>query len=60
MRPYSLWMLQRVQRARQALQGEDRQRADTWLDSIGARSLIDFPSLPPLVREGLSVALARA
>jgi glutathione S-transferase len=59
-RPYSLWMLQRVQRARQALQGEDRERADAWLGSIGARSLIDFPPMPPLAREGLSVAVATA
>mgnify|MGYP005754243875 CR=1 FL=1 len=59
-RPYSLWMLQRVQRARQSLQDEERAFTDAWLASIGAQALLDSPSMPKLVRKGLSVAVARA
>lgn len=54
-RPYSLWMLQRVRDHLCALQGEDRRRADALLRDVGADALLDFPDPPRLARDKLSV-----
>ncbi|MGY4830709.1 glutathione S-transferase family protein [Sphaerotilaceae bacterium SBD11-9] len=57
-RPYSLWMLQRVLRVYRGLEGAERERADRLLDAVGGQALRGFGELPPLVRDGMSVALA--
>lgn len=54
-RPYSLWMLQRVRDHLLSLRGEDRTRADALLQAVGADALIDFPDPPRLARDRLSV-----
>lgn len=54
-RPYSLWMLQRVRDHFKRLGEGERLRAEALLREVGAGSLIDFPDPPRLVRERLSV-----
>lgn len=54
-RPYSLWMLQRVRDHLRALDGADRARAEVLLHEVGAQALIDFPDPPRLARDRLSV-----
>lgn len=54
-RPYSLWMLQRVRDHLVGLSDVDRARADAWLHTVGAEALVDFPDPPRLQRDGLSV-----
>lgn len=55
LRPYSLWMIQRVRDHLADLQGQDRARADALLHTIGAETLIDFPDPPRLAQEKLTV-----
>ena len=57
-RPYSLWMLQRVLDARAALSPPQRERADRLLDTVGGQGLREIAGLPRLARAGLSIALA--
>jgi glutathione S-transferase len=57
-RPYSLWMMQRARDVYCSLKGEDRTRADTWLDQVGGGQFRLFQDPPRLVRSGLSVTLA--
>lgn len=47
-RPYSLWMMQRIRDHLLSLMGEERERVDEFLRSIGAEALIDFPDPPRL------------
>ncbi len=54
-RPYSLWMIQRIRDHLSALDTADRDNADAFLRSIGADLLIDFPDTPRLVQDKLSV-----
>lgn len=54
-RPYSLWMLQRVRDHLRALEGAERARAEALLQDIGAQALIHFPDPPRLARDRLSV-----
>jgi len=48
--PYSVWMLQRVQAAHAALDGEARARSRATLESLGARELVERPAAAKLVR----------
>lgn len=57
-RPYSLWMMQRARDVYESLAGDERARADAWLDSIGGQAFREYQGPPRLVRSGLSVALA--
>ena len=57
-RPYSLWMLQRVLDTRRELTPPQRERADQLLDAVGGAGYRGFQDLPRLARAGLSVALA--
>ena len=57
-RPYSLWMLQRALQVYRSLAGAERERADRLLDSVGGGALRGFEALPPLARDGMSIALA--
>lgn len=59
-RPYSLWMLQRVRDHYLSLDGAARERADALLRAVGAQGLIDFPDPPRLARDKLSVRPASA
>ncbi len=54
--PYSLWMLQRMQRVYQGLQATDQQHAKAWLSSIGAERLLEM-QLPAMERHGMNVVL---
>lgn len=54
-RPYSLWMLQRVRDHLTSLDEADHQRAAAWLCALGAEQLLDFPDPPRLARDRLSV-----
>ncbi len=57
-RPYSLWMWQRVRDARAALLAAERDAADRMLGAVGAQGFFEAGDLPRLRRQGLSVALA--
>lgn len=59
-RPYSLWMLQRVRDHLLSLSGPDRARADALLQEVGASALINFPDPPRLARDRLTVKPAAA
>lgn len=59
-RPYSLWMMQRARDVYRALAGDERRRADAWLDRIGGDGFRTFEDPPRLVRSGLSVAVEGA
>ncbi|MBI5257754.1 MAG: glutathione S-transferase [Burkholderiales bacterium] len=59
-RPYSLWMLQRVRDHYRTLADADRMRADALLQAVGAQALIEFPDPPRLLRDRLSVRPAPA
>lgn len=59
-RPYALWMLQRVRDIYRALKPMERTQADQLLDAIGGNTFRDFQDPPRLVRDGMSVALAPA
>ena len=48
--PYSVWMLQRVQAAHAALDGEDLARSRQMLESLGARELVERPAAARVVR----------
>jgi hypothetical protein len=52
-------MLQRALDVYHGLAAGERDRADRWIDSVGGHALRSFDALPCLVRDGLSVALAR-
>jgi glutathione S-transferase len=54
-RPYSLWMLQRVLDHLRGLSPTARGQAAQALRSAGAERLLAFPAYPRLVREGLTV-----
>lgn len=54
-RPYSLWMIQRVRDHLTALVGAERARAEALLRAIGAEALIDFPDPPRLAQHTLTV-----
>jgi glutathione S-transferase len=53
--PYPLWMLQRVTDHLASLEGEDRDRAQAMLRSIGAAKLIDFTLPLRLARENFKL-----
>lgn len=55
LRPYSLWMIQRVRDHLNGLSGDHRARADAFLREIGGEALIDFPDPPRLARDRLTV-----
>ncbi len=57
-RPYSLWMLQRVLQVYRGLSAAERTRADGVLDAVGGEAVRGFEALPPLKRDGMSIALA--
>jgi glutathione S-transferase len=57
-RPYSLWMLQRARDVYRELSPAERERADTWLDSVGGIQFRKFVDPPRLARDGLSVAVS--
>ncbi|HEX5676567.1 MAG TPA: glutathione S-transferase [Alcanivorax sp.] len=54
-RPYSLWMIQRVRDHLNGLDADSRHRADAFLRDIGAEALIDFPDPPRLAQHKLTV-----
>jgi glutathione S-transferase len=54
-RPYSLWMLQRVRDAWRDLPEAARGPANQALRAMGAEALVAMPAYPRLVREGLTV-----
>ena len=54
-RPYSLWMIQRVRDHLNGMSAPERQRADAFLRDIGAEALIDFPDPPRLDQHKLTV-----
>ena len=58
-RPYSLWMLQRVLQVLRGLSADDRRAAEAMLAGVGGEALLSgFDTLPPLRRDGMSIALA--
>lgn len=57
--PYTLWMLQRVQRLLTSWPEADRMLAIDWLRTLGAGDLQDRDLGPALERQGLHVTLAR-
>lgn len=54
-RPYSLWMIQRVRDHLNGLDADSRRQADAFLRDIGAEALIDFPDPPRLAQHKLTV-----
>ncbi|HEY0821485.1 MAG TPA: glutathione S-transferase [Rhizobacter sp.] len=54
-RPYSLWMLQRVLDHLGSLTGDDRARVERVAADAGAGALFAFPRFPRLERVGLTV-----
>jgi len=54
-RPYSLWMIQRVRDHLTTLPEAERARADALLRAVGADALIDFPDPPRLAQHKLTV-----
>ncbi|WP_133491122.1 glutathione S-transferase [Alcanivorax sp. 24] len=55
LRPYSLWMVQRIRDHLKGMEPAAREQADAFLRSIGADALIEFPDPPRLARDKLSV-----
>lgn len=57
--PYSLWMLQRLQRVFKDMNDAEQKAARSWLQSIGAERLLAM-DVPALDRQGMHVALSQA
>jgi len=56
--PFNLWMLQRPVDHYRALSGDDRLRADKFLENIGALSLFQDTDWPRLTRQAFKLVLA--
>lgn len=56
--PYTLWMLQRVQRRYQSYTDSEQQQVDRWLEGFQQRPLSDWNLGPALSRKALSTRLA--
>ena len=56
--PYSLWMMQRVQRRLLDMSADEQSKVESWFDQNFGQSLASLDLGPKLIREGLSTKIA--